>query len=106
LRNSHDDEQERRVRLLLLSKGAVLAHWFDRPLAAGMDEKQKRRSAHRRIVSATLDRREERASRCRRPCLGRLARRVRGKSSECCETLRGKFGGNPISKLPFYREKW
>src|SRR4051795_6742259 len=35
-----DDEHERRVRLLLLSKGAVLAHWFDRPLAPEMDDKQ------------------------------------------------------------------
>jgi hypothetical protein len=36
-----DDEHERRVRLLLLSEGAVLAHWFQRPLAAGMDDDQK-----------------------------------------------------------------
>jgi hypothetical protein len=33
-----DDEHERRVRHLLLSKGAVLAHWFDRPLAALLDD--------------------------------------------------------------------
>jgi hypothetical protein len=32
-----DDDQERRVRLLLLGKGAVLTHRFDRPLAE-MDE--------------------------------------------------------------------
>ena len=36
-----DDEYERRVRLLLLSKGAVLAHWFHSPLAAGMDESEQ-----------------------------------------------------------------
>jgi hypothetical protein len=33
-----DDEQARRVRLLLVAKGAVLAHRFERPLAAGMDD--------------------------------------------------------------------
>jgi hypothetical protein len=33
-----DDDQERTVRLLLLGKGAVLAHRFERPLAAAMDE--------------------------------------------------------------------
>jgi transposase len=33
-----DDEQARRVGLRLLSKGAVLAHRFDRPLAAPSDE--------------------------------------------------------------------
>ena len=37
-----DDDQERRVRLLLLGKGAVLAHQFERPLAAGMDEYEQR----------------------------------------------------------------
>ena len=37
-----DDAQERRVRLLLLGKGAVFAHGFDRPLAAGMDEYEQR----------------------------------------------------------------
>jgi hypothetical protein len=36
-----DDEHERRVRLLLLSKAAVLAHRFDRPLAAEMDDDQQ-----------------------------------------------------------------
>jgi hypothetical protein len=49
LRNSHDDEQERRVRLLLLSKGAVLAHWFDRPLAAELDESEQRLRAAPRV---------------------------------------------------------
>jgi hypothetical protein len=40
-----DDEQERRVRLLLLGKGAdVVAHRFERPLAAEMDEKRKSRT--------------------------------------------------------------
>jgi hypothetical protein len=34
-----DDEHERRVTLLLLGKGAVLARWLVRPLAAEMDEK-------------------------------------------------------------------
>jgi hypothetical protein len=37
-----DEEQERTVGLLLLGKGAVLAHWFDCPLAAGMDESRQR----------------------------------------------------------------
>jgi hypothetical protein len=37
-----DDELERRVRLLLLDKGAVLAHRFDRPRAAEMDETEQR----------------------------------------------------------------
>jgi hypothetical protein len=35
-----DDEHERRVTLLLLGKGAVLARWLVRPLAAEMDEGQ------------------------------------------------------------------
>jgi hypothetical protein len=42
-----DDDQERRVRLLLLGKGAVLAHRFERPLAAELDDQQH--SACRRI---------------------------------------------------------
>jgi hypothetical protein len=33
-----DDEEERRVRLLLLGKAAVLAHRYERPLAAEMDD--------------------------------------------------------------------
>jgi hypothetical protein len=33
-----DDEEERRVRLLLLGKAAVLARRFERPLAAEMDD--------------------------------------------------------------------
>ena len=33
-----DDDQARRGRLLLLGKGAVLAHRFERPLAAELDE--------------------------------------------------------------------
>jgi hypothetical protein len=41
LSNSHDDERERRVTLLLLGKGAVLAHRFERPLAAEMDDDQQ-----------------------------------------------------------------
>jgi hypothetical protein len=34
------EEQERTVGLLLLGKGAVLAHGFDRPLAVEMDEER------------------------------------------------------------------
>ena len=37
-----DDEEKRRGRLLLLGKGAVLAHRFDRPLAAESDEQEQR----------------------------------------------------------------
>ena len=40
-----DDEQERRARLPLLGKGAVLAHRFDHPLATAMDEGQEPRQA-------------------------------------------------------------
>jgi hypothetical protein len=36
-----DDEEERRARLLLLGKAAVLAHRFERPLAAEMDDDQQ-----------------------------------------------------------------
>jgi hypothetical protein len=36
-----DDEQARRVRLLLLGKGAVSARRLERPLAAGMDDDQQ-----------------------------------------------------------------
>jgi hypothetical protein len=36
-----DEEQERTVGLLLLGKGAVLAHGFDRPLTAEMDDNQQ-----------------------------------------------------------------
>ena len=36
-----DDDEVRRVRLLLLGKAAVLAHRYERPLAAEMDEKRK-----------------------------------------------------------------
>ena len=36
-----DDDHERSVRLLLLSKRAVLAHRFERPLAAELDEEQR-----------------------------------------------------------------
>ena len=36
-----DDEEERRARLLLLGKGAVLAHRIERPLAAEMDDDQQ-----------------------------------------------------------------
>jgi hypothetical protein len=37
-----DDEEERRVRLLLLGKATVLAHRYERPLAAEMDESEQR----------------------------------------------------------------
>jgi hypothetical protein len=36
--SAKDDQQERGVRLVLLGKGAVLAHGFDRPIAAQMDD--------------------------------------------------------------------
>jgi hypothetical protein len=36
-----DDEQARRVRLLVVSK-ELSAHQFDRPLAAGIDESEQR----------------------------------------------------------------
>jgi hypothetical protein len=41
---AQDDEEERRVRLLLLGKAAVLAHRYERPLAAEMDETEQWRS--------------------------------------------------------------
>jgi hypothetical protein len=34
-----DDEEERRVGLLLLGKGAVSAHRFDWPRVAGLDDR-------------------------------------------------------------------
>jgi hypothetical protein len=37
-----DDDQERRGRLPLLGKAAVLAHRFARPLAAELDEYEQR----------------------------------------------------------------
>jgi hypothetical protein len=46
LAGAWDNEHERRVRLLLLSKGAVLAHRFHSPLAAGMDEIRHSVSRH------------------------------------------------------------
>jgi hypothetical protein len=36
-----DDDQNRRGRLLLLSKGAALAHRLVRPLAAELDEEEQ-----------------------------------------------------------------
>jgi hypothetical protein len=41
LRDSLDDNQERRARLLLLAKGAALAHRLARPLAAESDDDQQ-----------------------------------------------------------------
>jgi hypothetical protein len=35
---AQDDEEERRVGLLLLGKGAVSAHRFDWPRVAGLDD--------------------------------------------------------------------
>jgi hypothetical protein len=58
-----DDEQERRVRLLLLGKGAVLVHRFERPLAAEMDEVQQRDDAIGRVPGTAARRHKER---CRR----------------------------------------
>src|SRR5829696_1857645 len=47
-----DDERERRVTLLLLGKGAVLARCLVRPLAAELDEfEQPRRDAGRRAAA-------------------------------------------------------
>src|SRR5215210_5096088 len=40
-RPGSDDEQARRVGLLLLGKAAVLAHRFERPLAAELDEERE-----------------------------------------------------------------
>jgi hypothetical protein len=37
-----DDEQARGLRLLLLGKGADLAHRFERPLTAEMDDQRER----------------------------------------------------------------
>src|SRR5215207_8182247 len=42
--DSLDDEEERRVTLLLLGKAAVLAHRYERPLAAELDDERERRS--------------------------------------------------------------
>ena len=39
---ARDDEEERRGRLLLIGKGAVLAHRLARPLAAESDETEQR----------------------------------------------------------------
>jgi hypothetical protein len=38
--NATDDDQERRGRLLLLARGAVLAHRLALPLAADLDDDQ------------------------------------------------------------------
>jgi hypothetical protein len=38
---ARDEEQERTVGLLLLGKGAVVAHVFGRPLAVEMDDDQQ-----------------------------------------------------------------
>jgi hypothetical protein len=54
LASGADDEEERRVRLLLLGKAADLAHRYERPLAAEMDE--DRQSARRRArVSGLME---------------------------------------------------
>ena len=47
-----DDDQERRVRLLLLGKGADLAHRFERPLAAELDESEQSAGARRATLLA------------------------------------------------------
>jgi hypothetical protein len=38
---ARDDEEERRVRLLLLGKAAVLAQRYERPRATEMDDDQQ-----------------------------------------------------------------
>jgi hypothetical protein len=38
---AQDDEEERRVRLMLLGKVAVLANRYEHPLAAEMDDDQQ-----------------------------------------------------------------
>src|SRR5215216_6227285 len=48
---ARDDHQESRVRLLLLSKGAVLAHACERPLAAELDDEEQR-ARHGSAVAA------------------------------------------------------
>ena len=45
------DEEERSVRLLLLGKAAVLAHRFERPLAAEMDDEEQSRAEARVVVA-------------------------------------------------------
>jgi hypothetical protein len=49
-----DDEEERRAGLLLLGKGAVSAHRFDRPRAAGLDDDQQSWRGDRRHRDARL----------------------------------------------------
>jgi Transposase DDE domain group 1 len=51
---ARDDEEERKVRLLLLGKAAVLAHRYERPLAAEMDEDQQSWRAARHHRDARL----------------------------------------------------
>jgi hypothetical protein len=58
-----DDEEERGARLLLLGKGAVLAHRFERSLAVEMDEVQQRDDAIGRVPGTAARRHKER---CRR----------------------------------------
>jgi hypothetical protein len=62
---AQDDEQARRARLLLLGKGAALAHRFDHRLTAGLDELHKPRTARRSGRRAWARRR--RAWRCDPP---------------------------------------
>jgi hypothetical protein len=50
---ARDDEEERRARPLLLGKAAVLAHRFERPLAAEMDEKRNSTFPRERLESTT-----------------------------------------------------
>jgi hypothetical protein len=51
---SLDDEQARRVRLLLHGKGVVSAHRIERPLAAGMDDEQQSPSGGANAVGFRL----------------------------------------------------
>jgi hypothetical protein len=76
-----DDEHARRVRLLLLGKGAVLAHRFDLRLAAELDEReqppQSRASRSSAAALATSGRLRARRTRARlRRAVARSARPV------------------------------
>src|SRR4051812_1698957 len=65
-----DDEQARALRLLLLAKGAVLAHPFERPLAAELDEDRQRGASFPAAGLAAI----RRAASCGRAASGRGGR--------------------------------
>src|SRR5688500_18069453 len=50
-----DYEQERKLRLLLLGRGAASAHRFERSLAAELDDDQQSRRGARRITTRECD---------------------------------------------------